>query len=116
MSWLNLGSLGGCVALCALAWLGGGCRRPFPRRTLAGSSALLVAIAALVFWLPPSRFVLLWLNEAIVAVLGSANAGAEFLFGPLAVGPGRVTDARASPRSGSFSPRRCCRPWCSSRR
>ena len=44
MSGLNLVSLLGCVALAALAWVGGGCRRPLPWRTVFGSAALLLAI------------------------------------------------------------------------
>jgi CNT family concentrative nucleoside transporter len=91
VSWWNLVSVGGYASLCALAWLGGGCRRPIPVRTLAGSSALLAVLAALVFWIPPTRGALLWINDAIVAALAGANAGAEFLFGPLAVPPGGAT-------------------------
>ncbi len=93
MGWLNLGSCAGCVVLAALAWVLGGCRRPLPWRTLAGSAALVLAIGALVFWLPPTRDALLLLNDAALAVLESGNAGATFLFGPLAVGPGRATPA-----------------------
>ncbi len=93
VSGLNLISLVGCVALCALAWLGGGLRRPLPWGTVRGSAALLAVLGAVVFWLPPMRMFFLWLNGVVLAVLQSGNAGAEFLFGPLAMGPGQSTSA-----------------------
>jgi CNT family concentrative nucleoside transporter len=91
MSWLNLLSLVGCFALGLLAWLIGGCRRPFPRRTVMGSGLLLMGIGIVVFWLPPTRIALLWLNAVVLAMLESSNAGAEYLFGPLAMSPGQST-------------------------
>jgi CNT family concentrative nucleoside transporter len=91
MSWLNLLSLVGCFALGSLAWLIGGCRRPFPRRTVMGSGLLLMGIGIVVFWLPPTRIALLWLNAVVLAMLESSNAGAEYLFGPLAMSPGQST-------------------------
>lgn len=91
MGWLNLVSLVGAVTLAGLAWLAGGCQRPFPRRTVIGSASLMLLMGAVIFWLPPTRAVLLALNRIVLAVLRSGNAGAEFLFGPLALGPGQHT-------------------------
>jgi CNT family concentrative nucleoside transporter len=93
MGMLNLVSLLGCVALAALAWLVGGCRRPLPWRTVRGSAVVLVVMGIVVFWLPYTRVVLLGLNDIVLAVLRSGNAGAAFLFGPLAYGPGETTAA-----------------------
>ncbi len=93
MGWLNLVSLGGIVALGILAWLSGGCPRRVPWRTVIGSALLMLAMGAIVFWAPPARRLLLAVNDAVIAALHAANAGAEFLFGPLAVGPGRRTAA-----------------------
>jgi len=93
MSGLNLVSLLGVVVLGGLAWLVGGCRRPVPWRTVRGTAVLLAAFGSLVFLLPPTRVALQWLNEVVVAVLLSSTAGGEFLLGPLAMGPGQVTDA-----------------------
>ncbi len=93
MGWLNLVSLLGCLALAALAWLAGGCRRPVAWRTVGGSALLMLAMGLLVFWLPAARGVLRGLNDAVVALLRSGNAGAEFLFGPLAIGPGQQTQS-----------------------
>jgi CNT family concentrative nucleoside transporter len=99
VSALNLVSLLGCVALVALAWLIGGCRRPVPWRTVLGSGALLVAIGVVVFLLPATRVALRALNALVVAVLDSGNAGAAYLFGPLAYDPGEST-AQGEPSIG----------------
>jgi CNT family concentrative nucleoside transporter len=93
VSGLNLVSLLGCAILVGLAWVLGGCRRPLPWRTILGSAALLFAIGVIVFLVPPTRVVLLVLNDFVLALLQSGNAGAGFLFGPLAYGPGQSTPA-----------------------
>ena len=92
MTWLNLSSLLGFAALAALAWLAGGCRRPIPWRTVIGSSTIMIILGALIFLIPLTRRILIWLNDLVVAILGSSNEGAEFVFGPLAAGPGETTD------------------------
>ncbi len=88
MSWLNALSLTGCFAFGALAWAAGGFRRPFPVRTAVGGGALLAILGAVVFWLPPARTALEWVNDAVIAALDAGNSGARFLFGPLALNPG----------------------------
>lgn len=93
MSALNAVSLLGLVAFAALAWLAGGCRRPLPWRTVAGAGGLMLGGAVLVFLLPPTRAALVAVNTVVIAVLRASGAGAEFLFGPLALGPGQATDA-----------------------
>lgn len=93
MTTLNLISLLGWVALCALAWLIGGCKRPVPWRTVWGSTALTFGLGAVVFLLPASRRVLLVANDAVLAALSSSSQGAQFLFGPLALSPGQSTAA-----------------------
>ncbi len=91
MTSLNALSLFGLAALAALAWAAGGFRRPVPWRTVAGSGGVMLATGALVFLLAPTRRALLWVNDAVVAVLHAGRAGAEFLFGPLALNPGEST-------------------------
>lgn len=93
VGWLNLGSLAGAVALGALAWAAGGLRRPFPARTVAGAGALMLVLGAVVFWLPPARAALVAVNDVVLAVLSAGQAGARFLFGPLALNPGETTPA-----------------------
>jgi concentrative nucleoside transporter, CNT family len=93
VSWLNAISFGGIGAFAAAAWLAGGCPRPVPWRTVAGSALLLLVLGSIVFWLPPTRAVMLRVNDAVLALLSAGNAGALFLLGPLAVGPGGHTAA-----------------------
>jgi CNT family concentrative nucleoside transporter len=52
-----------------------------------------VVLGAVVFWLPPARAVLLGVNDLVLAVLEAGNAGARFLFGPLALSPGQSSSA-----------------------
>jgi len=91
MSLLNLGSLAGCFVLAALAWAAGGCRRPLAWRTVLGAGALLLSLGAAVFLLPPTRPLLVAVNDGVIAVLEAGNSGARFLFGPLALDRGEST-------------------------
>jgi CNT family concentrative nucleoside transporter len=91
MTWHNLTAVCGFAVLAALAWIAGGCRRPIPWRTAVGSTTIMVILGALIFLVPMTRTALIWLNDLVVAILGSSNKGAEFVFGPLAVGPGQTT-------------------------
>ena len=52
---------------------------------------LMAGLGVVVFWIPGARNLFRGLNDLVLAVLQSGNAGAEFLFGPLAVGPGQTT-------------------------
>ena len=94
MSVLNFISLLGLLVLGGLAWALGGFRRPVAWRTVFGSGLLMLALGAVVFLLPPIRLVLLQVNDLVVALLGASRAGAEFLFGPLALNPGESTSAQ----------------------
>ena len=91
MSWLNLGSLAGLVALAFLAWAVGGFRRPVPWHTVLTAGGLMLVLGAVVFWVPWTRTALIWINDAVIAVLRAGNEGARFLFGPLALNPGETT-------------------------
>lgn len=93
MGTLNLLSFFGWFAICGLAWVVGGCQRPVPWRTVWGSTLLTFGLGAIVFLVPASRHLLLILNDLLVAALTSSTRGAEFLFGPLALGPGQTTAA-----------------------
>jgi CNT family concentrative nucleoside transporter len=90
MTGLNLISLLGLVVLAAIAWAAGGFRRPFPARTVFGAGAVMLVVGAGVFWLPPARAGLLLVNDLILSVLSAGQAGARFLFGPLALNPGET--------------------------
>jgi concentrative nucleoside transporter, CNT family len=87
MSWLNLYSAGGCLALIGIAWLSSANRRIVDWRTVGIGMGVVAVLGVVVFWLPAFRSVLLALNEAVNALLASSAEGAQFLFGPLAGGP-----------------------------
>jgi len=53
----------------------------------------MATMGVVIFWLPLSRQLLLALNDVVIAVLERGNAGAVFLFGPLALSPGDRTTA-----------------------
>jgi CNT family concentrative nucleoside transporter len=54
---------------------------------------VLAVLGAVVFRLPPARAAFVWINDAVLAVLTAGNAGARFLFGPLALNAGARTAA-----------------------
>ncbi|MCG3181138.1 MAG: putative nucleoside permease NupX [Phycisphaerae bacterium] len=85
----NLLSLAGLVTLILAAWLLSKGRRRVNWRVLVWGTALQLGIAGLVFLAPGSRGVFGWVNGAVFKVLEASNSGQEFVFGPLAVGPGR---------------------------
>ena len=95
MSWLNLGSFGGLIALAFLAWAAGGFRRPVPWRTVLTAGGLMLVLGAVVFWIPWTRTALIWVNDTVITVLRAGNEGARFLFGPLALNPGETAPGGA---------------------
>ena len=95
MTWLNLGSLGGLIALAFLAWAAGGFRRPVPWRTVLTAGGLMLVLGAVVFWIPWTRTALIWVNDTVITVLRAGNEGARFLFGPLALNPGETAPGGA---------------------
>jgi CNT family concentrative nucleoside transporter len=80
----NLVSLGGLFLLVGFAWLLSADRRRMNFRAIGWGVAIQLALGMLVFWAPPSREVFEWLNDAVLALLGAAQKGQGFLFGPLA--------------------------------
>jgi CNT family concentrative nucleoside transporter len=85
---LHLISLAGFFALAGIAWLFSADRRRVNWRTIAWGMALQLAIGLLIFRLPGSQRIFLWLNDAVIALLNVSKSGTSFLFGPLAAGPG----------------------------
>jgi len=92
MDLYNLISLVGLFALLALAWAISSARRCMNWRLIAWGLALQVLLAAFIFLVPAGSTVFLAVNDAVVAVLDSASAGARFVFGPLALAPGQTGD------------------------
>lgn len=78
----------GFVIFAGLAWLLSSNRRRIAWKTIAWGVALQLIIGLIIFRLPVSQRVLLWLNDAVVVLLDASKSGSTFLFGPLAAAPG----------------------------
>lgn len=84
----NLVSFVGIFILLGLAWLLSTNRKNVNYRVIIWALVLQFIFAAFIFLIPAGTKVFLYLNDIVVQVLGSASAGAEFLFGRLALPPG----------------------------
>jgi concentrative nucleoside transporter, CNT family len=83
-------SLLGLVIFAGVAWLLSSNRRRVAWKTIGWGVALQLAIGLIIFRLPVSHRVLLWLNDAVVVLLNASKSGSTFLFGPLAASPGET--------------------------
>ena len=83
-------SLLGFVVFASLAWLLSSNRRRIAWKTIAWGVVLQLAIGLIIFRLPVSQRVLLWLNDAVLVLLNASKSGSTFLFGPLAASPGET--------------------------
>jgi CNT family concentrative nucleoside transporter len=81
-------SLVGFVIFAGVAWLLSSNRRRIAWKTIAWGVALQLLIGLIIFRLPVTQRVLLWLNDAVLALLNASKSGSVFLFGPLAASPG----------------------------
>ena len=70
-------------------------------RVIIWGTGLQLTFGLLVFVFPPGASIFLWLNDVVVKVMGSATAGAEFLFGRLALPPG-MTNVAGEPSLGFY--------------
>jgi concentrative nucleoside transporter, CNT family len=89
----NLISFSGIFVLMGIAWLISSDRRNMNWRLISWGIGLQMLFALVIFIFPPGAAFFLWVNDAVVLVMGSAAAGAEFLFGRLAVPPGIVNSS-----------------------
>src|SRR5678816_2140904 len=83
-------SLVGFVIFAGVAWLLSSNRRRVAWKTIAWGVALQLVIGLMIFRLPVSQRVLLWLNDAVLVLLNASKSGSVFLFGPLAASPGEA--------------------------
>ena len=81
-------SLVGFIVFAGIAWLLSSNRRKIAWRTIAWAAALQLLIGLIIFRLPGSHRIFLWLNNAVLALLNASKSGTVFLFGPLAASPG----------------------------
>jgi concentrative nucleoside transporter, CNT family len=84
----HLVSLVGFLIFAALAWLLSNDRRRIAWKTILSAFALQLLIGLIIFRLPGSHRMLLWLNNAVLILLNASKSGSVFLFGPLAASPG----------------------------
>src|SRR5215211_2040808 len=83
-------SLVGFLVFAGIAWLFSSNRRRIAWKTIAWGVALQLLIGLIIFRLPVSQRVLLWLNDAVLVLLNASKSGSSFLFGPLAASPGET--------------------------
>lgn len=81
-------SLAGLVVFAGIAWLLSSNRRKIAWKTILWGVVLQLLIGFIIFRLPVSHRVLLWLNDAVLVLLNASKSGSVFLFGPLAASPG----------------------------
>lgn len=81
---LIVNSLIGIVLILAIAWLLSGDRKAIRLRVVGAAFALQAGLAALVLYVPFGKHMLKGASDGVSALLGYAQAGIEFLFGPLA--------------------------------
>jgi concentrative nucleoside transporter, CNT family len=71
-----------------IAWITGS-KGKINKKTIFGSILLAWTIGGLTFWLPWTRKFLEWINNALILTLQASQKGTIFLFGPLAISPGK---------------------------
>ena len=93
MQFYNLISFSGIFILLGIAWLISSDRRTMNWHLRLWGITLQMFFALVIFIFPPGAKVFLWINDIVVKVMESASAGAQFVFGRLALPPGAVNDA-----------------------
>jgi concentrative nucleoside transporter, CNT family len=84
----NAVSLAGFIVFAGLAWLLCSNRQKIAWKTIAWGIVLQFIIGFIIFRLPVSQRLLLWINDAVVVLLNASKSGSQFLLGPLAATPG----------------------------
>jgi CNT family concentrative nucleoside transporter len=80
----------GFLVFAGLAWLLSSNRRRVAWKTILWAVVLQLIIGVIIFRLPVSHRILLWLNDAVLVLLNASKSGSTFLLGPLAAGPGET--------------------------
>src|SRR5258706_14566359 len=78
----------GFLVFAGIAWLLSTDRRRISWKTIAWGLSLQLVIGLIIFHLPFSHRIFLWLNDAVLVLLDASKSGTAFLFGPLAASPG----------------------------
>ncbi len=78
----------GIVILLLVAWLFSPKKKLINWRLIGWGIVLQMIFAVFIFYIPAGSKLFVVLNDVVVKILDSATAGAEFVFGPLAIPPG----------------------------
>ncbi|MBD2459584.1 nucleoside:proton symporter [Oscillatoria sp. FACHB-1407] len=107
---LNIISFVGIFALCAIAWFFSEKRdlRYFPWRVVIWGIVLQLILGFLVFWFPPTKFILNGFSQLLNSVFAATDVGANFVFGhvlvPTPLNPPRnPIDPVLGPLAGIFA-------------
>jgi concentrative nucleoside transporter, CNT family len=82
---LRLISLLGIFGLCFIAWLGSEDRQRVPWRLILWGIGIQLGVGLLIFLVPFTRDIVVWLSSILNALIDASDAGARFLFGPIFV-------------------------------
>jgi CNT family concentrative nucleoside transporter len=93
MDMYNLVSFFGIFILIGLAYLISADKRNMNWRVIIWGIVIQVALALFIFVFPVGSKIFLFLNNLVVKVLESSLAGAEFVFGKLALPPGYLSES-----------------------
>jgi CNT family concentrative nucleoside transporter len=93
MTAYNAASFLGIFVLAFVAWCLSSDRRTINWRVVFWGIALQLVFAFFIFAVPVGSKVFLFVNDVVVKVLDSSQAGIRFLFGRLGLGPGQTNDA-----------------------
>jgi CNT family concentrative nucleoside transporter len=86
-------NLSGIIILLIIAWLLSNNKRVINWRALIWGISLQMVFALFIFVVPAGTTVFLFINDLVLQILDSAQAGVVFLFGRLALPPGTVNEA-----------------------
>ncbi|MDX2215329.1 MAG: nucleoside transporter C-terminal domain-containing protein [Oculatellaceae cyanobacterium bins.114] len=107
---LNIISFVGIFALCAIAWFFSERRdlKYFPWRVVIWGIVLQLILGFLVFWFPPTKFILNAFSQLLNSVFAATDVGANFVFGhvlvPTPLNPPRnPIDPLLGPLAGIFA-------------
>lgn len=87
MPWDEIRAIAGIAVLVLVAWALSQNRRAMPWRIIWVALLSQAVLAFILFRLEFGRTIFAGLNSAVLALMAPARAGAEFVFGPLAVPP-----------------------------
>jgi CNT family concentrative nucleoside transporter len=90
---MRLISVLGYVTLLVFAWSLSTNRKNVNWQVVSWGAAIQITFAGFIFLFPAGAKLFLFINQVVIAVLDSAMAGTEFVFGRLALGPGATGSA-----------------------